>query len=117
MSRAPRSLMPAAEAALVGLSLSVVVGFARLFIDGSFFPRLAAFVLVAHGTAIITRRAGWSVAASGVVSLMALAVTVGLALYPDTTLLGLPTADTLSAAPAHLPNIWSAFQSFHAPPP
>ncbi|MEY2403381.1 MAG: hypothetical protein QOD38_932, partial [Acidimicrobiaceae bacterium] len=115
MSRPVRSLMPAAELALVGLSLSVVVGFARLFADGSFFPRLAAFVLVAHGAAIITRRAGWSVAASAAVSVVALGVTVGLALYPDTTILGLPTSATLDAARTDLADIWTQFQSVQAP--
>ena len=107
--------MPAAEAALVGLSLAVVVGFERLFIDASFFPRLAAFVIVAHGTSIITRRAGWSVGASAAVSILALGVTVGLALYPSTTFLGLPTADTLSTARTDLSDIWSQFQSVQAP--
>ena len=117
MSRPVRSLMPAAEAALVGLSLAVVVGFARLFIDGSFFPRLAAFVIVAHGAAIITRRAGWSVGASAAVSIVALGVTVGLTLYPSTTFLGLPTGETLSTARTDLSDIWSQFQSVQAPTP
>ncbi|MEY2453889.1 MAG: hypothetical protein QOD92_3463 [Acidimicrobiaceae bacterium] len=107
--------MPAAEAALVGLSLAVVVGFARLFVDGSFFPRLAGFVIVAHGAAIITRRAGWSVAASGALSIVALSVTVGLLLYPDTTLLGLPTGETLDKARTDLADIWTQFQSVQAP--
>src|SRR5205085_4030063 len=88
-----RSLLPFAEGALVVLSLTVVVGFSRLFVDGSFFPRLAAFALVAHLAAIATRRAGWSVAASGALSLTALVVTIGLALYPETTVLGIPTPD------------------------
>ncbi|MEY2421639.1 MAG: hypothetical protein QOI95_1706 [Acidimicrobiaceae bacterium] len=115
MSRPVRSLMPAAEAALVGLSLTVVVGFTRLFIDASFIPRLAAFVLVAHGAAIITRRAGWSVAASAALSIILLGLTVGLTLYPDTTFLGLPTGDTLTIARADLSDIWNQFQSVQAP--
>ena len=98
MSRTVRSLLPIAEIALIGLSLSVVVGFARLFDDGSFFARLAAFAVVAHLAALVARRAGWSVAASGVLSLIALGLTVGVALYPETTLVGLPTGDTLQAA-------------------
>lgn len=113
--RPVRSLLPAAEAALVGLSLAVVIGFSRLFIEGSFFPKLAAFVIVAHGTLIVTRRVGWSIATSGVVSLVALCVTVGLALYPDTTMLGLPTADTLSIARTDFSDIWTQFQSVQAP--
>ena len=115
MSRTTRSLLPAAEAALVGLSLAVVLGFSRLFVDGSFFPRLAAFVIVAHGCAIITRRAGWSVATSAAVSILALCLTVGLTLYPSTTILGVPTSETFSAARTDLTDIWSQFQAVQAP--
>src|SRR5207248_1093578 len=115
MTRPVRSLLPFAEAALLFLSLAVVFGFARLFNDGSFFPRLAAFAVVAHGTAIVTRRLGWSLAASAGLSLVALGVTVGLALYPDTTFLGLPTADTLTAARTDFSDVWSQFQSVQAP--
>jgi transglutaminase-like putative cysteine protease len=117
MSRPVRSLLPAAELALVGLSLTVVIGFARLFSDGSFFPRLAAFALVAHGVAIATRRAGWSVSASGAMSLLALALTVGLVLYPNTTYLGLPTSTTLRLARTDLSDIWTQFQAVQAPTP
>ena len=117
MSRPVRSLLPATEVALFGLSLTVVIGFARLFVDGSFFVRLTAFILVAHGTAIITRRAGWSVTASAAISIAALAVTVGLVLYPGTTFFGIPTADTLSKARADLADVWAQFQSVQAPTP
>src|SRR5438128_2235943 len=117
MSRTVRSLLPIAELALIGLSLSVVVGFTRLFDDGSFFVRLASFAVVAHVAALIARRAGWSVAASGVLSLVALGVTIGVALYPDTTLAGLPTGDTLQAARADLGRVWTDFQSVQAPTP
>jgi len=117
MSRTVRSLLPVAELALIGLSLSVVVGFARLFDDGSFFGRLAAFAVVAHVAALIARRAGWSVAASGVLSLVALGVTIGVALYPDTTLAGLPTGDTWQAARTDLGRVWTDFQSVQAPTP
>ena len=115
MSRTQRSLLPVAEAALVFLTLSVVLGFARLFNEGSFFPRLAAFALVAHGTAIATRRLGWSVPASAALSLVALGITTGLALYPDTTFLGLPTADTVATARADFADVWTQFQSVQAP--
>jgi transglutaminase-like putative cysteine protease len=117
MSRAVRPLLPYAEAALVVLSLSVVLSFNRLFDDGSFFPRLAAFALVAHGVSIITRRAGWSVAAGGAVSLVALALTIGIVLYPSTTVLGIPTGDTLSIVRADLASVWNDFQSVTAPTP
>ncbi|HEX4820054.1 MAG TPA: transglutaminaseTgpA domain-containing protein [Acidimicrobiales bacterium] len=115
MSRTVRPLLPFAEGALVVLSLAVVLSFARLFNDGSFFPKLAAFALVAHGTAIVARRLGWSLPASAALSLLALGITIGLALYPDTTILGLPTADTLSAARADFADVWTQFQSVQAP--
>src|SRR3954471_7479566 len=117
VSRPVRSLLPATEVALVVLSLSVVLGFARLFNEGSFVPKLGAFVLVAHGSAIVARRLGWSVAASGALSLVALAMTTGLVLYPHTTFLGLPTASTLSTARSDLANVWTDFQSVQAPTP
>jgi len=110
-------LLPVAEGALVALSLSVVLGFARLFVDGSFFGRLAAFAIVAHVTAIATRRAGWSVATSALVSIGVLFVTVGVLLYPDSTLLGVPTPDTFRFARQDLADIWTQFQSVQAPAP
>lgn len=117
MSRANRSLLPVTEVALVALSMSVVVGFARLFDEGSFFPRLAAFALIAHIASIVTRRAGWSVAASGVVSFVVLAVTVGVVLYPSTTIAGIPSGDTLQAARTDFADVWTQFQSVRAPAP
>jgi transglutaminase-like putative cysteine protease len=117
MSRTVRPLLPVAEGALIALSLATVAGFWRLFDNGSFFGRLALIVLVAHGTSIVARRLGWSLAAALGLSLVTLAVTIGLTLYPDTTILGLPTGATFSAVRADLSEVWTQFQSVQAPTP
>src|SRR4051812_50134342 len=85
MSRTVRSLLPIAELALIGLSLSVVVGFTRLFDDGSFFVRLASFAVVAHVAALIARRGGWGGGASAVPSPAALRGPVRGGPSPPTT--------------------------------
>ncbi|MEY2570682.1 MAG: hypothetical protein QOE63_1032, partial [Acidimicrobiaceae bacterium] len=72
------SLVPITEAALVSVSLSAVASFYRLFADGSFFVRLAAFAVVSHVLAIVARRLRWSLGAGALLSLGGLIVTTSL---------------------------------------
>ncbi len=105
----------AAEAALVLVSLATVASFARLFSDGSFFVRLAAFAVVSHAIAIATRRLRWSLAAAAVASLGGLLFVTAIALYPSTTVFGFPTGDTFDALGNDVSHLASQFQSVLAP--
>src|SRR4051794_15769838 len=117
MSRKVRPLLPAAEAALVGLSLATVVGFWRLFSRGSFFPQLAAIVIVAHLVSIVARRLRWTVPLSAGASMVAMALTIGIVLYGGTTFAGIPTASTWGAARHDLSQLRLLFESVQAPTP
>jgi transglutaminase-like putative cysteine protease len=114
-ARTLRSLLPAAEVALAVLTLSVVATFWRVFNQGDWFWELAAFAVVSHAVAAVTRRRGWSIGASAAVSAAAMVVTATAVLYPSTTLAGVPTADTWSAASNDLSKVWDLFQSVQAP--
>ncbi len=115
MTRKVRPLLPAAEAALIGVSLATVAGFWRLFSTGSFFPQLAVIVIVAHLASIVPRRLGWGVPSSAAVSVATMVVTLGVVLYGSTTLAGLPTASTLQAAGRDIQDVWHLFESVQAP--
>jgi transglutaminase-like putative cysteine protease len=115
VTRKVRPLLPAAEAALIGVSLATVAGFWRLFNTGSFFPQLAVIVIVAHFASIITRRLGWGVPSSAAVAIATMVATVGVVLYGSTTYAGLPSASTLQAASGDLHDVWHLFESVQAP--
>src|SRR3954464_15185264 len=72
----PRPLLPYAEAALIGVSLSAVAGFWRLFNSGAFFWRLTAMAVASHVAAMVARRLGWSLAGAAALSGVALVLTV-----------------------------------------
>jgi transglutaminase-like putative cysteine protease len=115
VTRKVRRLLPAAEAALIGVSLATVTGFWRLFSTGSFFPQLAAIVIVAHLASIVTRRSGWGVPSSAAVSVVTMVVAVGVVLYGGTTFGGIPTASTFEAAGRDIRDVWHLFESVQAP--
>jgi len=117
MTTRVRALLPAAEAALVLLTLATVASLYRLFNHGSFFPQLAAVALVAHGAAIVARRRGWSLPVAALVSLVVMVMTIAVVLYGDTTTAGIPTAATFDAARTDLTNVWHMFETVQAPTP
>jgi transglutaminase-like putative cysteine protease len=115
MARPDRSLVPATEVALIAVSLAAVASFQRLFADGSFFFRLAAFAMGSHLLALLARRLRWSLGASAALSLVGLAFVTSTALYPSTTQLGIPTADTMTVLREDLSHVYTQFQSVLAP--
>jgi transglutaminase-like putative cysteine protease len=117
MSRLWR-LLPAAEAALVGVSVVAVISFWRLFeTGGPFLGPLLLTLLAAHGTMIVTRRLGWELWAVALVSVAAAALTLTWILYPSTTAYLLPSRDTIDAAASDLADAWRLFQEVRAPAP
>ena len=117
MARPDRSLVPATEVALIAVSLTAVASFQRLFADGSFFFRLAAFAMGSHLLALLARRLRWSLGASAALSLAGLALVTSTALYPSSTRAGIPTSDTLTLLREDLSHVYSQFQSVLAPTP
>jgi len=95
----PRALPDTApEAALLVLSLAVVVGFDRLFLDGPWVAPLAWAVVLAHVVAATVRRIGGGPAAGALAVAVATTLLATHQLFPGTTWWGLPTRDTWDAA-------------------
>jgi transglutaminase-like putative cysteine protease len=111
----PSSVLGAAEVALAATSLALVYGFSRVFVDHSFFWRLAAFTVVSHALAAGIRRLGRGILMSALVSLVGLAVTTGLVLYASTTRFLLPTFATRDAARVDLDDAWQLFREIRTP--
>jgi transglutaminase-like putative cysteine protease len=117
VSRRRQTLVPAAEVALCVLTVCTAAGMWRLFEDGSFFPPLAAHAVAAHVVVTVLRRRGVGLGAS-------FAITVGAAVLVLTwlhlwssTLVGVPTLDTLDAAGDELRRAWRTFGDTRAPAP
>lgn len=109
--------LAATEVALVVVTLALVFGFSRVFVDRSFFWRMAAFAVVAHGLAVGVRRMGRGILLSTVASLVGLAVTIGVVLYNSTTRFLLPTWSTRDAARTDLQGAWKLFTEIRTPVP
>ncbi len=106
-----------AEVALGVVTLAAVVGFARLFAQGSFFLPLAAVALAAHLAAAGLRRTRLPAVAIVAIAACGGAVVLAWVLYPSTTGLGLPTFHTLATARSDLGDAWTQFGRTVAPAP
>ncbi len=117
--RSPESqpALAATEVALVVVTLALVFGFSRVFVDRSFFWRMAAFAVVAHGLAVGVRRMTRGILLSTMTSLLGLAVTIGVVLYSSTTRFLLPTWSTRDAARTDLQGAWKLFTEIRTPVP
>jgi transglutaminase-like putative cysteine protease len=106
-----------AEVALVLVSVVTVLSLGRLFDQPTWRTPLLTVVLVAHGLAIVLRRTRLS---PGTVLLIAVAgglFVLGILRYRDTTFLGIPTWDTITAGRADLVGAWQQFGEVVAPAP
>jgi transglutaminase-like putative cysteine protease len=82
--------------ALLALSVTAAIGFARVFEGGEATLRL---VLVAGASILLASLVErWNVLLSMVVTIAGLGVAIGLAVFPGTTWWGLPTPSTFRAA-------------------
>jgi transglutaminase-like putative cysteine protease len=106
-----------AELALAVVTLSVVIGFGRLFTDGSYLVPLGAHAVLAHLVVAVCRRRRTGLAVSGVLTGVALALSVTWIGYWSTTLAGLPTAGTIDAVNVDLAAAWRTFSDIPAPVP
>lgn len=112
-----RPLQPAAEVALAGVTVATAATMWRLFDDGSFFLPLAAHAAAAHLLAAVLRRRGVSIGGSAVLCGITATLAIVWGHLWDTTVLGLPTAETVQAAGDQLELAWRTFGDVRAPAP
>ncbi|MCB0972130.1 MAG: transglutaminase domain-containing protein, partial [Acidimicrobiales bacterium] len=103
------------EAPLVAVHLVVVLGFSRVYDDGSFLVPLAFVVLAAHGLAIATRRHGTPRPLVALAGIGGGLLVVTWALLPATTTWGLPTLATWTEATGALAEAREQFAVVIAP--
>jgi transglutaminase-like putative cysteine protease len=109
-------LLSAAEVALALVGLATAFGFCRIFLGWSFFAPLALASVASSLLAGATRRGRWPVVASGLVSLLGLAVLLTITFHRDTSALGLlPTRATWHAFQGDLRVAWSDMATAVAP--
>ncbi|MET0158933.1 MAG: transglutaminaseTgpA domain-containing protein [Acidimicrobiales bacterium] len=112
----PRTLM-LAEAALIGVSLATVIGYARLFADGAFLVPIALAAVVGHLVAIALRRVGVGPLLSTIAHLALLPLVLTWARYWETSAHLLPTGLTVDTVGDDLAEAWKIFLDISAPVP
>lgn len=115
--RMPTSFYDAlAEVALVLFSIAVIVGFSRLFVDGSFFVPVVAATVSSHVLAAAVRWARGGLLVSALVSIGGLIVSAAL-LFPPTTIVdaGFLNRTVLEGFRTDLELAWEQFQVVLAP--
>lgn len=120
MTAAPRPtpgwLLVASEAALVAVTLAMVVGFTRVFTGGWLAP-LAATAVVAHGCVAVCRRLGWPVPAAAAVTAVATGMVMLWLMLPSATTAGVPTGATASQVADAVGDALTTFRVEVAPVP
>lgn len=112
----PGWLLVASEAALVAVTLAMVVGFTRVFTGGWLAP-LAATAVVAHGCVAVCRRRGWPVPLAAVVTAAVTGLTMLWLMLPSATTAGVPTGATASQVADAVGEALTAFRVEVAPVP
>ncbi len=112
----PRTLI-LAEAALIGVSLATVIGYARLFADGAFLLPIALAAVLGHLVAIALRRIGLGPLLSTVAHLALLPIVLTWARYWETKAYFLPTGLTIETVGDDLAEAWKIFLDISAPVP
>ncbi|MEO6628617.1 MAG: DUF3488 domain-containing protein, partial [Aquihabitans sp.] len=113
--RDANAALAAAELALFGVHLAVVIGFTRLYQGNGHLGDLAVFIGAASLLAVFTRRRRLGVAVAGIISVIGLVLVATWVLFPATTGFGLPTTATWHAAGDALRVAREAFRTVAAP--
>ncbi|MFP5254319.1 MAG: transglutaminaseTgpA domain-containing protein [Acidimicrobiia bacterium] len=111
------SLVPAAEAALLALTLAVVLGLARLFDGGGWLGPIAANALAAHVVVGLARRRGFPLPLAAAAAAIGATLAVTWTSFPETTVYGVPSGRTWSALGTELDQAWALYQDVSAPAP
>lgn len=103
------------EGTLVLVTVVATTSFARLFVDRSVVVPLLIAAGAAHLTAAVLRHRGVGAGLTALASAAAFGAQASITLYPHTSLLGLPTLTTLSAASSDLGQAWQLYGEVTAP--
>ncbi|MFQ5556102.1 MAG: transglutaminaseTgpA domain-containing protein [Acidimicrobiales bacterium] len=103
------------EAALVALTVTVIVGMERLFADTTYQRDVIALAVASHVVAVAARRSGLGMIAAALLSSAALLVTVTVLLYADSAAFVLPTRHTIELLRLDLSQAWTVFSEDKAP--
>ncbi|MGI8759062.1 MAG: DUF3488 and transglutaminase-like domain-containing protein [Acidimicrobiales bacterium] len=110
-------LLAVAEAALVALTISGVIGLARLFSEASFLLPVLGFAVGGHALALGCRRNGLSAPLTAAAAVGGLVVGVSVFLLPETTAFGIPTGATVASAGQEFSAALTTFREVVAPAP
>ncbi|MCU1497110.1 MAG: hypothetical protein JWM47_1063, partial [Acidimicrobiales bacterium] len=118
-SSATPARLPAtsSETALLLVHVSVVLGFSRLYEDGSFLGPLLGFVVGSHVMAVACRRRRVPAPAVALLAVGGAALTAAWVVFPGSTRFGLPTTATWDLAREALRMSRVEFQEVTAPAP
>ncbi|MGV3759411.1 MAG: transglutaminaseTgpA domain-containing protein, partial [Actinomycetota bacterium] len=111
------SLLPATEAALLALTIAVVLGLARLFDGGGWLGPILVNAVAAHVVVGLVRRRGLPLSLAAVATATGAVLVVSWTSFADTTTYGLPTGRTWSALTTELDLAWALYQDVSAPAP
>ena len=103
------------ELALVVLTLSVVFGLSRLFIDNSYLGPTIVAAVGSHLVAAIFRRASLGTVTAAATSGVVMVFVLAAVLYGETTSFFVPTATTWSNVGSDFGTAWEAFGVVKAP--
>ncbi len=106
-----------AELALAAVTLAVVFGFNRVFLDSTYLGPLTVVAVYSHALLAFARRRGWGIVVSGTVGLAGLVLVGTYLLFASTTRYGLPSGATLEASRSAVTQSWNTFQTVTAPAP
>ncbi len=106
-----------AEAALALLTIAAILGFSRLYRDASFALPLIVLAIAGHLLAAACRRRRFAAPVVAAIAVLAGVVLIVWLFFGSTTVLGLPTPDTLHSADAALRSAWDRFGVVVAPAP
>ncbi len=115
-ARAPRYLVPA-ELALAGVTFATVLGFSRIFSTGSFLVPMLVVGAYAHGITMVLRRRGFGVPVVALISIPGFVLLCSWIFFFESTVVGIPTASTITAVNDAFNASWDAFQNIVAPAP
>ena len=110
-------VLAAAELGLLAVGLATVLGFSRLFLGTRYLGPLALAVTASWALALITRRLGWGVGRSALVSTVSALLVLTWTFAAHTTWAGLPTPTTADSVLTDVQRAFRGFSRMVAPVP
>jgi transglutaminase-like putative cysteine protease len=98
------------EVLLTLVTATAALAFGRLFTSSSFLPPVLVAVVGSHAIAAVTRRRGWSLPRSALLSALCLLLAITWLEFAHTTAFGLPTTATLDALRTEASSAWTIFK-------